>query len=82
MNRFELKYQLKNNTTNIESQLDHILTNTLENECKSYVSKTCWPNFHKRIYMTFKLSNTLQSIVINQYHLHSSNANLKIKYTL
>jgi hypothetical protein len=39
LNRFKLKSQFKNNTTNVESQLDHKWTHTLENECKSNVSK-------------------------------------------
>jgi hypothetical protein len=59
MNRFKLKSQFKNNTINVESQLDHKWTNTLKNECKSDVSKTYWPNIHKPIYITFKLSSTL-----------------------
>jgi hypothetical protein len=59
MNIFKLKSQFKNNTTNVESQLNHKWTDTIENECKSNVSKAYWPNFHKPIYITFKLSNTL-----------------------
>jgi len=38
MNKFELKSQFKNITTKARSQLDHIWSNVLGNECKSSVS--------------------------------------------
>jgi hypothetical protein len=59
MNKSKLKSQFKNITTKAGSQLDHIWSNVLRNESKSSVSKTYWPDFHKPIYMTFKLPNTL-----------------------
>jgi hypothetical protein len=33
--------------------------NVLGNECKFGVIKAYWSNFHKSIYITFKLPNTL-----------------------
>jgi hypothetical protein len=45
MNKFKLKSQFKNNTTNIESQSDHKWTNKLENECKSKCIKNMLAKF-------------------------------------
>jgi hypothetical protein len=59
MNKLELKSQFKNIITKVESQLDHIWSNLPKNESKSSVSEAYWLNFHKPIYMAFKLPNTL-----------------------
>jgi hypothetical protein len=58
MDKFQLKSQFSENTTKIGSQLDHILTNVLGNECKFGVIETYWLDFHKPNYITFKLPNT------------------------
>jgi hypothetical protein len=59
MDKFQLKSQFFKNTTKAGSQLDHIWANILRNECKSSVIETYWSNFHKLIYIAFKLPNTL-----------------------
>jgi hypothetical protein len=59
MDKFQLKSQFSENTTKVGFQLNHIWANDLGNECKSSVTKTYWSNFHKRIYIVFKLLNTL-----------------------
>jgi hypothetical protein len=59
MDKFELNSQFCGNTTKIRFQLDHIWTNVPTNECKSSAIKTYWPDFHKPIYIAFKLPNTL-----------------------
>jgi hypothetical protein len=58
MNNLKLKSQFRNITTKVGSQLDHIWSNVLGNECKSNVSKAYWLDFHKPIYMAFKLPST------------------------
>ncbi len=79
VNGFKLKSQFKINTTKVEYQLEHIRTNTYDNECKLGVLEAY---FHKLIYITFKLSNTLPIYNEIKYHLHSYNVTFKIKYTL
>ncbi len=59
MNKLKLKIQFKIITTKIGSQLDHIWSNVLGNESKSSVSKTYRLDFHKPIYIAFKLQDTL-----------------------
>jgi len=59
MDKFQLKSQFSENTTKVGFQLDHIWANVLGNECKSYVIEAYWSNFHKPIYIAFKLPNTL-----------------------
>ncbi len=39
-------------------QLNYIWENVIENECKSSVIEAYWSNFHKPIYIAFKLPNT------------------------
>jgi hypothetical protein len=46
-------------TTKFRSQLDHIWANVLGNECKYGAIKVYWLDFHKLIYVAFKLPNTL-----------------------
>jgi hypothetical protein len=58
MDKFQLKSQFNENTTNVKSQLNHTWANVLENEYKYGVTKTYWSNFHKPIYITFKLPTT------------------------
>jgi hypothetical protein len=59
MDKFQLKSQFSESPTRAISQLDHIWANVLGNECKSLVTKAYWLDFHKLIYITFKLPNTL-----------------------
>jgi hypothetical protein len=59
MDKFQLKPQFSASTTKARSQLDHIWANVFGNECKYGVIKPYWSNFHKPIYITFKLPNTL-----------------------
>jgi hypothetical protein len=58
MDKFQLKSQFSENTIKVGSQLYHIWANVPKNECKYGVTKTYWSNFHKVIYITFKLPNT------------------------
>jgi calcineurin-like phosphoesterase family protein len=59
MGKFQLKSKFSENITKVKFQLDHIWTNVLRNECKYGVTKTYWSDFHKLIYIAFKLLNTL-----------------------
>jgi hypothetical protein len=59
MDKFQLKSQFNENATKVGYQLDHIWANVLVNECKYGVIKAYWSNFHKPIYIAFKLPNTL-----------------------
>jgi hypothetical protein len=63
MNKLELKSQFKNITTKVGSQLNHIWSNVPGNECKSSVLEAYWPDFHKPIYITFKLLNILKFLI-------------------
>jgi hypothetical protein len=57
MDKFQLKSQFNENHKNV-SPLNHIWPNVPRNECKLGVTKTYWSNFHKLIYIAFKLPNT------------------------
>jgi hypothetical protein len=57
--KFHLKSQFNENTTKAGSQLNHIWANVLGNECKYGVTEAYWLDFHKPIYIAFKLPNTL-----------------------
>ncbi len=59
MGKFQLKSQFSENTTKAKFQLDRIWENVPSNECKFGVIETYWSNFHKLIYIAFKLLNTL-----------------------
>jgi hypothetical protein len=59
IDKFQLKSQFNENITKVGYQLDHIWANVLVNECKYGVIEAYWSNFHKPIYITFKLPNTL-----------------------
>jgi hypothetical protein len=59
MDKFQLKSQFNGSTTKVGFQLDHIWANVPRNECKFGVAKTYWLDFHKSIYIVFKLPNTL-----------------------
>ncbi len=59
MDKFQLKSQFTESTIKARPQLNHIWMNVLVNECKSSVTKAYWSNFHKPIYIKFKLPNTL-----------------------
>jgi hypothetical protein len=59
MDKFQLKSQFSENTTKVRSQSNHTWANVFENEYKHGVTKAYWSNFHKLIYNTFKLPNTL-----------------------
>jgi hypothetical protein len=58
MDKFQLKSQLNENITKVGSQLNHIWTNILGNEYKYGIIKAYWLDFHKLIYIAFKLPNT------------------------
>ncbi len=59
MDKFKLKSQFSEINTKVRSQLDHIWANVLGNECKFGVIKAYWLDFHKLIYIAFKLPNAL-----------------------
>jgi hypothetical protein len=59
MNKFQLKSQFNESITKVGFQLEHILVNVLRIECKFGVIEAYWSNFHKLIYIAFKLPNTL-----------------------
>jgi hypothetical protein len=59
MDKFQLTSQFSESTTKAKSQLDHIWANVLRNECKFGVIGAYWLDFHKLIYIAFKLPNTL-----------------------
>jgi hypothetical protein len=58
MDKFQLISQFNENTTKIGSQLNYIWANVLGNECKFGVTKACWLDLQKPIYIAFKLLNT------------------------
>jgi len=58
MDKFQLKSQFSESITKARFQLDHIWANVLGNECKSGVIEAYWLDFHKPIYIEFKLLNT------------------------
>jgi len=59
MDKFQLKSQFSENITKVGFQLNHIWANVPENECKYGVIEAYWSDFHKLIYIAFKLPNTL-----------------------
>jgi hypothetical protein len=59
MDKFQLKSQISENTTKVRYQLNHIWANVFRNECKFGVIEAYWSDFHKPIYIAFRLSNTL-----------------------
>jgi hypothetical protein len=59
MDKFQLNSQCSESTIKAGRQLDHIWANVLGNECKYGVIEVYWSNFHKPIYIAFKLPNTL-----------------------
>jgi hypothetical protein len=70
MDKFKLKSQFSESNTIARSQLHHIWANVLGNECKFGVIKAYWLDFHKLIYIAFKLLNALLCMTENHYHLH------------
>jgi len=58
IDKFQLKSQFNESTTKVGFQLDHIWANVPRNECKFGGIEAYWSNFHKLIYIAFKLSNT------------------------
>jgi hypothetical protein len=60
MDKFQLKSQFNGSTTQGEFQLDHIWANIPRNEYKYDVIKAYWSDFHKPIYIAFKLPNTFR----------------------
>ncbi len=59
MDKFQLKSQFSESITKVRSQLNHIWANVPRNECKFGVIEVYSSNFHKLIYIAFKLPNTL-----------------------
>jgi hypothetical protein len=59
MDNFELNSQCSGSITKARPKLDQIWANVSKNECKLSVTYAYWPNFHKLIYVAFKLLNTL-----------------------
>jgi hypothetical protein len=59
MDKFKLKSQFSENTTKFRFQLDNIWANDPKNECKYGVIEAHWLDFHKPIYIAFKLPNAL-----------------------
>ncbi len=59
MKKFKFNLQFNRNTTKIGFHFDHIWSNVLGNECEYNVIEAYWLDFHKLIYNTFKLPNTL-----------------------
>ncbi len=58
MDKFQLKSQFNESTTKVGFQLNHIWANVFRNECKFGVIEAYWSNFHKLIYIAFKLPKT------------------------
>ncbi len=58
IDKFQLKSQFRESTIKVRFQLDHIWANVPRNECKSNLTKAYWLDFHKQIYIAFKLPNT------------------------
>jgi hypothetical protein len=61
----KLKSQLNRSITKAKSQLDHIWANVPRSECKFGVIETYLSNFHKLIYIAFKLPDTLPMLIRN-----------------
>ncbi len=58
-NKLKIKSQFNESTIKIKFPLKHIWENTFGNEFKFGVTKAYWKDFHKPIYIAFKLSNML-----------------------
>jgi hypothetical protein len=58
MDKFKLKSQFNESTTKVEFQLNHMSANVPGNECKYCVIEAYWLDFHKLIYIEFKLPKT------------------------
>jgi len=58
MDKFQLKSEFNESTAKVGCQFDHIGANVLGNECKSIVTNAYWSDFHKPIYIAFKLPHT------------------------
>jgi hypothetical protein len=61
MSQFSLQSQFSASTTKGGTQLDHIWAHVPGNDSKAGVSEAYWPDYHKPIYIAFKLPNTLPS---------------------
>jgi hypothetical protein len=61
MNQFSLQPQFSASTMKGGTQLDHIWVNVPGNDSKARVFEAYWPDYHKPIYIAFKLPNTLPS---------------------
>jgi hypothetical protein len=59
MDKFQLKSQYSEKITKPGFQLNHIWANVLGNECKFGVIEAYWSDFHRPIYIAFKLLNAL-----------------------
>jgi hypothetical protein len=59
IDKFQLNSYFDESTTKVGCQLDHIWANVSRNVCKCGVIEAYWLNFHKPIYIVFKLPNTL-----------------------
>ncbi len=51
--------QFNRNTTKVRFQFDHVWSNVLRNEYKYNAIEAYWLDFHKLIYIAFKVPNTL-----------------------
>jgi hypothetical protein len=67
MKKIELKSQFNTSNTKIKSQLNLMWENALENVLKFGGTTSYWPYFHKAIYITFKLPNTLPIYIIRNH---------------
>jgi hypothetical protein len=68
MNEYNFKFLKKNNTIN-DTQIDHICTNALIQQCHSRSTQAYWTN-HKPIYFAFKPPNYVPQFV---YHIIPQN---------
>jgi hypothetical protein len=59
MDKFQLKAQFSETITKVGFHLAPIWANIPRIECKSSVTKAYWLDFHKLVYIAFKLPNTL-----------------------
>jgi hypothetical protein len=63
MNKYNLKVTFIGNTTINDTQIDHIWTNALIQQCHSEMTQTYWID-HKPIYFAFKLPDYVPQIVL------------------
>jgi hypothetical protein len=71
MDKFQLKSQFDESTAKVVSRLDNRWAIVPRNDYKSSVTKTYWSDFHKLIYIAFKLPNTFSMYNKNYWCLHS-----------